>query len=43
MAPAENNAWNNIQDGDAKRALAHDKYDDCTACRVTGMSSKSFL
>lgn len=38
MAPSpESTAWNDIQDSDAKRALAEDKYDDCTACRVTGM------
>lgn len=37
MAPPEKDAWNNVQDTEAKRALADDKFDDCTACRVTGM------
>lgn len=38
MAPStENNAWS-IQPQDAKRALVEDKYDDCLACRVTGMA-----
>jgi hypothetical protein len=37
MAPPEKDSWNNVQDTDAKRALADDKFDDCTACRVTGM------
>jgi len=41
MAPAQNNTWNNIQDSDAKRALADDKYEDCTACRVTGKFSEA--
>lgn len=27
-----------IQQKDARQALAEDKYDDCTACRVTGSS-----
>lgn len=38
MAPSpESAAYNDIRDSDAKKALAEDKYDDCTACRVTGM------
>lgn len=32
--PAENRTWDHA---DAKRALAEDKYDDCTSCRVMGM------
>ncbi|RJE23630.1 hypothetical protein PHISCL_04044 [Aspergillus sclerotialis] len=40
MAPSpDSTAWNNIQDSDVKRALAEDKYDDCTACRVTGSAA----
>ncbi|RMJ23433.1 hypothetical protein PHISP_05686 [Aspergillus sp. HF37] len=39
MASPEKDAWNNVQDNDAKRALADDKFDDCTACRVTGSAA----
>lgn len=36
MAPSAETDWS-VQSKDAKRALAEDKYDDCTSCRVTGM------
>lgn len=43
--PAGNETWN-VRDEDAKRVLAEDAYDDCTACKVTGIympSSASFI
>lgn len=36
MAPPSNETWN-VQDKDAKKALAEDTFDDCTSCKVTGM------
>ena len=36
MGPRNNETWT-VESQDAKRALAADKYDDCLACRVTGM------
>lgn len=36
MAARGNETWN-VQQTDAKRALAEDTYDDCTSCRVTGI------
>lgn len=36
MAARGNETWN-VQETDAKRALAEDTYDDCTSCRVTGI------
>ncbi|KNG85103.1 hypothetical protein ANOM_006623 [Aspergillus nomiae NRRL 13137] len=37
---SENNgrAWD-VESKDAKRLLAEDQYDDCTACRVTGSAA----
>lgn len=35
MAPPSNETWN-VQDKDAKKAIAEDTFDDCTSCRVTG-------
>lgn len=34
--PSGNETWN-VRKEDAKRVLAEDTYDDCTACRVTGI------
>lgn len=31
-----NESWN-VQDKDVKQILAEESYDDCTACRVTGI------
>ena len=38
MAPSPDHRAVDIQPKDAKQAIAEDKYDDCTACRVTGLS-----
>ncbi|BCR82999.1 uncharacterized protein ACHE_10401A [Aspergillus chevalieri] len=38
MAPAQNESWN-VQEKDAKRAIAEDTYDDCLSCRVTGSAA----
>ena len=40
MGPRNNETWT-VESQDAKRALAADKYDDCLACRVTGMQESS--
>ncbi|KAJ6017558.1 hypothetical protein N7451_000937 [Penicillium sp. IBT 35674x] len=34
----DNRSWD-IQQKDAKQALAEDKYDDCLSCRVTGSAA----
>ncbi|KAJ5631209.1 uncharacterized protein N7484_011309 [Penicillium longicatenatum] len=34
----DNRTWE-IQQKDAKQALAEDKYDDCLSCRVTGSAA----
>lgn len=38
MAPPTIERAMDVQSKDAKQALAEDKYDDCVACRVTGLS-----
>ncbi|KAJ6083929.1 hypothetical protein N7486_010729 [Penicillium sp. IBT 16267x] len=35
---SDNRTWE-IQQKDAKQALAEDKYDDCLSCRVTGSAA----
>ncbi|KAJ5892442.1 hypothetical protein N7504_009133 [Penicillium tannophilum] len=35
---SDNRSWD-IQQKDAKQALAEDKYDDCLSCRVTGSAA----
>lgn len=40
--PSGNETWN-VRDEDAKRVLAEDAYDDCTACKVTGIYIYAFF